>query len=120
MTRVRFSHFTPSTSPTTLTFIMVPEIPERRSSTSSKKTSKRTRLEIEIERNDTENKAKAMRQALKPQASFSSAYWIQNAKIAITSKRSVELQKEISKQWGDVGTTLGMDGLARTVHSLHG
>jgi hypothetical protein len=78
---------------------MVPEIPERRSSTSSKKTSKRTRLEIEIERNDTENKAKAMRQALKPQASFGSAYWIQNAKIAITSKRSVELQKEISKQW---------------------
>jgi hypothetical protein len=123
MTRGRFSHFTPSTSPTTLTSIMVPEIPERRSSTSSKKTSKktgkRTRLEIEIERNDTENKAKAMRQALKPQASFSSAYWIQNAKIAITSKRSVELQKEISKQWGDVGTTLGMDGLARMVHSLH-
>ena len=76
-------------------------------------------LPIEIERSDTENKAKTMRQALKPQASFSSAYWTQNAKIAIMSKRSVELQKEISKQCGGVDTTPSIDRLIHMVHGRH-
>jgi hypothetical protein len=82
---------------------MAPKVPERTSSAgesskTSNKINKETRLSLEIKRNEFQNKAKAMRQALKPQASFNSAYWFENAEIALVSKRSIELQKEISKQ----------------------
>ena len=43
------------------------EIPERTGS-------KRTRLELETQRDDIQNQVKKMRKALKPHASFNSAY----------------------------------------------
>jgi hypothetical protein len=87
---------------------MAPGVPKRGSSVAkssktskeiSKRASKKTRFDLEIERNVAQNRAKEMRQALKPQASFSSAYWSQNAKIALESMASLELEKEISKQY---------------------
>src|SRR5271163_283743 len=91
---------------------MIPTVPKRGSSAAkssktskeiskraSKKASNMTRLDLEIQRNIAQNKAKEMRQALKPQASFSSAYWTQNAEIAVLSKCSLKLDKKISKQY---------------------
>lgn len=99
---------------------MVPAVPKRGSSSvksskaskeiskrASKKISKRTRLDLEIERDIAENKAKALRQALKPQASFNSAYWAQNAAVALASKESLKLEKEISKRYHEEH---GMEG----------
>jgi hypothetical protein len=99
---------------------MAPEIPKRSFSSRkpdrtskkisrsvSKKASKKTLLELEVEKDELENRAITMRQALKPQASFSSAYWIENARIALVSKRSVGLQREISKQCHE---ELGIEG----------
>ena len=80
---------------------MVLGISERNSSgkKNSKETSKMTRRELEDERKKAEKKVEMLRYTLKPQASFSSAYWIQNAKIALASKRSVQCQPVDLKSW---------------------
>jgi hypothetical protein len=60
-------HLVEKTSQGSLLSAMAFQIPERTSS-------KRNRREIETERDEVEKKVKKMRQTLKPQASFNSAY----------------------------------------------
>jgi HNH endonuclease len=80
---------------------MIPEVPKRGSSAakSSKRADKKSTLDLEILRDYEQNKAKTLLHSLKPQASFSSAYWIQNAEAAMASKKAAKLQKRISRRY---------------------
>lgn len=83
---------------------MIPDVPKRGSSSKaskeiSKRAGKKSILDLEIERSIEENKVKKLRQSLKPQASFSSAYWMQHAEIAMQSKKALKLHKRISKRY---------------------